>query len=252
VRTQEHPGKSVTAFAVSPDGEWLVTALRDGNIEIRSVTGGTQMALKSPGSVEHIFFQCDGKAMWLRTTDSKLSLFSFPELQWIRSFSISGAPLLASPEWLVTLDPVDRTRVRLFSSRDGQEHSPLHAHENDVATLDMTPDGRWLVSGGNDGLVCLWSLAEPRLHWRQRTQLDGTAGVAVSPDGQTIAAYSQAGKSVSLWHVPTKRRTGVLPSATGDLHSIDFSGNGHVLIGLGPSDSGQLAVQLWSGNSDSR
>jgi len=48
------------------------------------------------------------------------------------------------------------------------------------------------VSGGYDNFVCLWSLAEPRLRWRQRTQLDGAAAVAVSPDAQTIAAYSQA------------------------------------------------------------
>ena len=105
------------------------------------------------------------------------------------------------------------------------------------------------MSGGDDGLVCLWSLAEPRLHWRQRTQLDGAAAVAVSPDAQTIAAYSQASKIVSLWHVPTKRRTGVLPSAARDLKAIGFSANGRVLFGLGPWDPGHAAVELWSGNT---
>ena len=93
------------------------------------------------------------------------------------------------------------------------------------------------------------SLAEPRLHWSQRTQLDGAAAVAVSPDAQTIAAYSQASKSVSLWHVPTNRRTGILPSATRDLNAIGFSANGRVLFGLGPWDSGHAAVELWSGNT---
>jgi hypothetical protein len=252
VRTAEDTSASGAAFAVSPDGSWQATALRDGTIRIRSVTDGTQTTSKSPGTVQFFLFQCDGKAMWVRTTDSKLTLFSVPELKWIRSLSVPRAAFTVSPELLVMVDPANPKTIRLFSATDGQELSPLEAHDGDVKTLDMTPDGRWLVSGGDDGFVCLWSLAERRLHWRQRTQLDGTAGVAVSPDAQTIAAYSQAGKSVSLWHVPTKRRTGVLLSATGDLHSIDFSGNGRVLIGLGPSDSGRLAVQLWSGNTDQR
>jgi eukaryotic-like serine/threonine-protein kinase len=252
VRTQESRSTGVTAYSVSPDGRWLATALRDGNVAVRSLTDGTQMTIHSTGVVNGILFQCDGKAMWLRTTDSKLSLLSCPELKWIRSFSSSGAPLLASPELLVMLDPANRKKIRLLSSRDGQELSPLDAHEYGVLTLVMTPDGRWLVSGGSDGLVCLWSLAEPRLHWRQRTQLDGAAAVAISPDAQTIAAYSQASKTVSLWHVPTKRRTGVLPSATRDLNAIGFSANGRVLFGLGPWDSGHAAVELWPGTSDHR
>lgn len=247
VRSHGYPSTSVSAYTVSPDGGWLATALRDGNVEVRSLTDGAQMNINSTGVVDHILFQCDGKALWLRTTDSRLSLFSLPELQWIRSVSISGAPLRASPELLVTLDPTTRKRIRLFSSQDGQELSPFVAHEHDVATLDMTPDGRWLVSGGDDGLVCLWSLAEPRLYWSQRTQLDGVAAVAVSPDAQTIAAYSR--QTVSLWHVPTNRRTGVLPSATRDLDAIGFSANGRVLFGLGPWDSGHAAVELWSGNT---
>lgn len=247
VRSQEYPSSSVTAYSISPGGRWLAAALTNGNVDLRNLTDGTPMTLRSTGTVDRILFQCDGKALWLRTSDSRLSLLSFPELQPIRSFSISRAPLLASPELLVILDPVDRTRIRLVNAKDGQELSPLDAHEHDVATLDMTPDGRWLVSGGDDGLVCLWSLAEPRLHWRQRTQLDGVAAVAVSPDAQTIAAYSRA--SVSLWHVPTKRRTGVLPSATRDLNAIGFSANGRVLFGVGPWDSGHAAVELWSGKT---
>jgi WD40 repeat protein len=230
----------------------LAIALRDGNLEVRSLTGGIQMTVSSTGTVDRILFQCDGKAMWLRTTDSRLSLLSCPELRWIRSVSIPRAPSLASTEFLVMLDPlnaVNRKRIRLFSSRDGQELSPLDAHDADVATLGMTPDGQWLVSGGDDGLVCLWSLAAPRLHWRQRTQLDGVAAVAVSPDAQTIAAYSEASKVISLWHVPTKRRTGVLPSATQDLNAIGFSANGRVLFGLGPWDASHAAVEVWSGNT---
>ena len=49
----------------------------------------------------------------------------------------------------------NRKRIRLLSSRDRQELSPLDAHEHDVTTLDITPDGRWMVSGGDDGFVCL-------------------------------------------------------------------------------------------------
>ncbi len=241
------PTPTVTASALSPDGHWFAMALRDRKVEVRNIDDGSHITVDSPGTVDRIFFQRDGEGMWLRTTESALSLLSLPELRLIRGFSISGAPLLASSKLLVVLDPVRRARIRLFSTNDGHELSTLDAHEHDVESVDMTPDGRWMVSGGDDGLVCLWSLAERRLHWRQRTQLDGVAAVAISPDGETIAAYSRA--SVSLWHVPTKRRTGVLPSAMRDSTAIGFSANGRVLFAVGPWDKGHAAVELWSGNT---
>jgi hypothetical protein len=116
------------------------------------------MTVHSTGTVDRILFQCDGKAMWLRTSDSRLSLFSCPELKWIRSFSISRAPLLASPELLVMLDPANRKRIRLFRSRDGQELSPLDAHDGDV-TRDVGTRQELLTLAGIDSNVAAarWS-----------------------------------------------------------------------------------------------
>jgi len=61
------------------------------------------------------------------------------------------------------------TRIRIFnlldgastSSGGGKPEAVLEGHVSVPRGLDVSPDGRWLVSGGRDSVVLVWDLAPP-------------------------------------------------------------------------------------------
>ena len=61
------------------------------------------------------------------------------------------------------------TRIRIFnlldgastSSGGGKPEAVLEGHVSVPRGLDVSPDGRWLVSGGRDSVVLVWDLASP-------------------------------------------------------------------------------------------
>jgi serine/threonine protein kinase/WD40 repeat protein len=118
---------------------------------------------------------------------------------------------------------------------------PVHAHDGQVFLIGLAADGRVRVTAGGDGLVKFWGEDPARaavvfpFHWNV---FRGTSVVALSPDGQTLAALS-APTTVTLWDVGTaqvKRRLEPVISTW----RVRFSPDGR-LLALG----GEGEVQLW-------
>jgi hypothetical protein len=78
------------------------------------------------------------------------------------------------------------------------------AHDEDVLGVALSPDGRWLATGGRDRTVKVWQLSRessrPTLV-KTLPELGGSVNqVAFAPDGLTLAAASDD-HTVRLWNV---------------------------------------------------
>jgi len=143
--------------------------------------------------------------------------------------------------------------IHLWDRSQGT-HSRWPAHRGAVGALVPCPGGSLLVSGGEDGTVCLW---RPATGEKVRTY--GRAGaevwsLAVSSDGKQLAAVTADG-AVHLWELATGRRLGMPAGKGSGLNVVAFSPADGSLAATGmatlhrwrPAEGAPLPPEIWRG-----
>ena len=244
----------VVASQISPNGKLLARITQAGELLLDEILERKQASITFEGAdkIRELIFQCDSKALWTRQADGQMVLWSCPDLKKMRAISMPLRPAFALPDVLIEVNPSKPDALlpetmRRFSALNGEELAPMAKHTAKVRHGMLTRDGRWFVSAGDDGLICLWSLPKGELAWSQATQTSGAGAVAITPDIRTLAVCSQAARTISIWHIPTHRQVVLLHAPSG-ISSLRFTDNGNVLYAnFTDARTGQRAVRLWRG-----
>ncbi|MEG4572346.1 serine/threonine-protein kinase [Microcoleus sp. N3A4] len=131
-----------------------------------------------------------------------------------------------------------------FSRQESQSRPAVRTladqDKNPVWAVAVTPNGRVIVSGNNDGTIRL-------LHKRHGKVLKVLAGhlgpvwsVAVSPNGRTIASGSADG-TIKLWNFYSGKLIRTLDGHKDGVFSVAFSPDGQALASVGKDKS----LKLW-------
>ena len=142
----------VDALAISRDGQTLVSGSRDHLVKVWDVASGQErLTLKGHRNfVSAVAISPDGKLV--ASADNE-----------VRTWDISAG----------------RQQVHM---------KLLGRHGRSVGGLAFSPDGRTLVSGGEDGKINIWELATGELVRTLESDRERWKAVAFSPDGSTLAA----------------------------------------------------------------
>ena len=109
-----------------------------------------------------------------------------------------------------------------------------------VLSVAFSPDGTLLATGGVNGEICLWRVADGQQLRIFQGHTDWVWSVAFSPDGQTLASGSDD-ETIRLWRVSSGQCLSTLQGHTQRLRSVAFSPDGQVLA----SGSEDKIVKLW-------
>jgi WD40 repeat protein len=143
--------------------------------------------------------------------------------------------------------------IRLWDVERGQAFEVLQGHRSEVYRLAYLPDGKRLVSGCKDGVICLWSAApQPRAirgasrNTGQRGfNLDAPWHATFSADGQSLIAI--VGGQVERWSPRTAERVENLTALGTNNLAVVPSPDGRSLV-VGDTQ-GRIKVWDWARGS---
>jgi WD40 repeat protein/tetratricopeptide (TPR) repeat protein/tRNA A-37 threonylcarbamoyl transferase component Bud32 len=219
--------KDVLSVAFSPDGKLLVTGGESLSLRFwDGDSGAARGASVAAGEVHSIAFSPDGKTFLAGTTGFGADLWDpvwrrqikkFPHQSWVFSaaFSPDGRTVLTgSRDGTAQLweaggtgapPPASGTSTLRAGIRIG---GPLQ-HETAVRAVAFSPDGRAVVTGGEDSAARLWRVNIARPYDLAVRHDDEVRAVSLSRDGKTLLTGSFDG-TARLWDAVTGQARGLL------------------------------------------
>ncbi|MGO8678841.1 MAG: protein kinase domain-containing protein [Limisphaerales bacterium] len=233
------------AWSYSPDGRWcgVIDGQRLDFYDARTLhlAGELGPALTN---VHSFAFSPDQRLLATTDANGNLTAWRLPSMSLLTNFPAHSTPhrgagvvFLRGGKSLVTTgaDDVIKEWDAATWGETGSWRMP-----SDRVAIALNREARLAAVASRDGTVELIELSRPER--RRRFELQGRlSGLALSPDGATLAASSENG-TVELWNTKTLARTGLLRGVLLGYHSVTISADGERLAG---GSNGQEAIKLW-------
>jgi len=266
-------GHTAPVFNVvfSPDGKTLVSAGDENDIFLWDVAAQKQAGSPLTGHQNFIFslaFTPDGKLLasgdkggriilWdmTATPPARLTEFGVGERTvWALDFSSDNRTLASTSGNTIVLWDVSNPQSAI------QIGQPLikHRDNTEVLTVDFSPDGKSLASGGGfpDNSIYLWDVATqtvigefagPEVEGKQLKHKFGVLSLAFGPKG-TLLASGGEDADVFLWDTATRQSLVQLDFHLAAVNKVAFSPSGNTLA----SGSADSTIMLWDVSDQER
>lgn len=187
----------IYAVAFTPDSQRVVTGSDDHTLRLWQVADGKRLATLT-GHTDKVYSVAispqDG-TIASGSVDYTIRLWEGQTGRLIKTLANQDAnvsSLSFSPDGRYLISGVggkgSNTHCHVWSIPDGQEIVTYRGHDNVVIATAVSPDGRWVATGGGDNQeIHLWSLREGQLKQRLRGVGASTWAVGFSADGRELA-----------------------------------------------------------------
>ena len=108
----------------------------------------------------------------------------------------------------------------------------LTSDSDQIASIAISPDGRYLASGSYDNLIRIWNLETGQLEQTLLGHYKVVADVAFSPDGKVLASSSYD-ETIKLWNWASASELCTLSGHSGFVYSVAFTDQGTSLVSGG-------------------
>lgn len=228
-------GGMVRGVAISPDGTRVLTASFDYSAKLWDFGGQTEIGelVGHQGPVNAVAFLPDGKRAISVADDGVAIVWDLNSLQplarleghthKVMALAVSrDGRLAATGGW-------DRT-VRLWDIESGRQIRVI-AHPTPVNAVAFAGD-ETLVSGGHDGVLRAWRLADGRPRGQAKAHGMAITALAVSRDGRRLLSAGIDAK-LALWDVASLGEVRVLEGHDGPVYGVAFAPAGGRALSAG-------------------
>ncbi len=266
VRALDGHRDDVLSVAFSRDGRQLLTASYDKSARLWDVATGREVrrflghnwwvwsAAFSPDESRIVTASQDGTAIvWSADTGRAGPPFTghsgpvyaaafSPDGQSVVSGGYDNRLLIWEPD---KLKPFDFGAVVAGGTNPPPTFRSLEGHTAPIRTVDFSPNGRLIISGGHDNTVKLWDFGTGHLVKSLRGHAGWVHSAVFSPDGHSVLSGSHD-HSVKLWSIAGYEEVRVLQGLVLQGHhdavlSATFSADGRQIV----TASRDRTAKLW-------
>jgi WD40 repeat protein len=210
-------GTWLTCVRFSADDRWVGAADSDGFIRVWEVASGRLLWEKPKGSGRTLAFSPDGRTLAIGGYyNQTITLWDLKEGEEIHELPQNARDLKFSKDsTMLAAGGRDRT-ARLWSPQTGELIREFKGHEGELYSVAISPDGRWLASGGGWGgssknnEIRLWEIEKGKeigqltdSNERLKGLPDAVYSLNFSADGKTLGS---AGPYVArIWDVERRK-----------------------------------------------
>jgi WD40 repeat protein len=261
-------GGRVSSVAFTRDGQTLAICSSSGTVTLWNASTGREVAAVKAygGSGTVVTFSRDGKTLATGRSNGSVRLWDVARMRETAIFHGDGgtvASIALSRDGKILAVGSDAGRVTLWDIARKREIAILTRHRGWseplalsaavsspprrpwgiglVTSVGLSPDGKTLAAGGNDGTVTLWNLATKREAVILEGHSDWVTSVVFSPDGKTLATGSRD-RTARLWKTATMAGVPRLLGHRKAVNSVAFSPDSQMLA----TGSDDATVKLWS------
>ncbi len=150
----------------------------------------------------------------------------------------------------------DRLLLRWTITPERIAHQQIAQHDQAIASLAISPDGRRLAAAGFEPRMCLYDVETGEHLTRLVCPCRDMRAVCFSPDGRLLAAAGRNGR-IRLWHVDQWKHARDIDAHRQRVRALDFSPEGGALLSAGEDRmariwnvaTGEMDVQLPTGTA---
>jgi NACHT domain- and WD repeat-containing protein len=235
--------------AFSPDGEWIMSSASSQiyfwNRHLRKKfkklnhNNLIEDCQISPDSKEVLSGSDDGRLnIWdIKTKKLKTTLINLEK----EEISLTASAAATNWQWAAT--GTNDGDIIIVDLNDKQRYTINKAHDGIVMSLAISPDCKFLASGGNDMMVKIWDLnnnqVEPLAIMKRHTL--PILFVTFSPNGQYLASSSRDG-TLKLWDTRNFQLMKTLVGHATEFWTICFSPDSKRIL----STSYDSTLRLWN------
>lgn len=232
--------------AISPDGQFLVSAASEIVEVVNLNTGDLQYRLQGAGS--KFIFTPDGQTLISGNADvggnatGSIKLWNLRSGEMIRTLQglVQGSPalsiskdgsLIAAGSWF--------GRIQIWNARTGELKREFKTDKYNALATAISPNNEFLfTSFDNLSSVKMWDIRTGEIIRNFEGHSDVVTSIAISPDGQTLATGSKDG-TIRIMDLRTRELIRVLKDA-GQVLSVSFSPDSRTI-----ASSSQGKIMIW-------
>lgn len=209
---------SVFAVAFSPDGSKLAAAGADRAVRIWEVTTGKNLAAIEDHAdwIFDVAFSPDGKRLATASRDKTSKVFDVEKKEALVTFPGHNETVYCvsfAPDGKAVVTGGGEGQVRVWDpDADAKQSKTIGGFNGPVFRLQFHPDGKRLFTCGADKSVRIYEAYSLKTTFSDHA--DWVYGLAVSPDGKTLASGSWDGE-IRLWDLEAKKSLRAILAAPG-------------------------------------
>ncbi len=262
LRTLVGHRRAVLSVAFSLDGQSVVTGSQDHQVKVWNATSGAALhTLRGHGaSVFSVGFSPDGKRIisgsgdqtarvWDASSGDELRVFKGHGSQ-IGSVAFSpdgqrivtgGGAMRISPNGRdVDVSIEEDPTAKVWDAGGEMEVLTMEGHTGPVTSVNLSADGRLVLSGSFDGTARVWDVRSGREVQRVGGRGAEIRAVAFLPDGKRFVTGS-FDRTASIWDMASRKELHKLEGHTAEIFSLAVSPDGRWIA----TGSWDKTVRVW-------